>query len=96
MGNCGWVHPCCSHRLVLGCCAFLWVVEMSSVNTGEPAFPLLAEQTQDGWAHEGMTLRDYFAAKAMETLAANQAWSEESIAEAAYRQADAMMKARES
>lgn len=61
---------------------------------GGPAFPLLAEQTNDGWPHTGMTLRDYFAAKAMQALAANQAWSEESIAEAAYRQADAMMKER--
>ena len=44
---------------------------------------------------DGMTLRDYFAAKVVQALAANQAWSEESIAEAAYRQADAMLKARE-
>jgi hypothetical protein len=47
------------------------------------------------YQEEGMTLRDYFAAKAMQTIAANPHWTEEGIAEAAYKQADAMLKARE-
>jgi hypothetical protein len=42
-----------------------------------------------------MTLRDYFAAKAMQAIMANPHWTPEGIAEAAYKQADAMMKARE-
>lgn len=100
MGNCGWVHPCCSHRLVLGCCALLWVVEMSSININEPAFPLLAEQTQDGWAHTGMTLRDYFAAKAMQAMLSSpncpMKLEESELAAQSYMTADAMLKARES
>lgn len=35
-------------------------------NTGEPAFPTEVVNTNDGWIHSGMTLRDYFAAKATE------------------------------
>ena len=60
-------------------------------NTGGPAFPL------DGAnAPTGMTLRDYFAAKAMQTLI-SQVKSErdvQSVAPAAYRMADEMLKAR--
>ena len=41
---------------------------MSNIETGGPAFPILAEQDADGWAHVGMSLRDYFAAKAMQAL----------------------------
>jgi len=45
---------------------------------------------------EGMTLRDYFAAKAMQAMIP---WSDyvdmEQIAKLAYKQADAMMKVRE-
>jgi hypothetical protein len=37
---------------------------MSNTNTGGPAFPSQREHT----TKEGMTLRDYFAAKAMEGL----------------------------
>ena len=73
---------------------------MSNTNTGGSAFPLLAEQTNDGWAWHGMTLRDYFAAKAINAiLNANiinrhdMKW--ETIAKEAYWCADAMMKARE-
>lgn len=46
----------------------------------------------------GMTLRDYFAAKAMAGVWAcggNMDGMQEKIAEAAYRQADAMIAARE-
>ena len=50
--------------------------------------------------HDGMDLRDYFAAKAMQSFTnevgwkSDQKWFDE-IAEGAYRQADAMMKARD-
>jgi hypothetical protein len=48
----------------------------------------------------GMTLRDYFAAKAMQgiltaTLTPNTVWSQDEAAETAYKVADAMLKARE-
>jgi hypothetical protein len=42
----------------------------------------------------GMTLRDYFAAKAMATLYANSELLDSSIASAAYLMADAMLEAR--
>jgi hypothetical protein len=49
----------------------------------------------------GMTLRDYFAAKAMQAILmakypiTKEPYSEDVIAKAAYQGADAMMKARE-
>lgn len=50
-------------------------------------------------AYEGMTLRDYFAAKAMQAAATNQKGADgftfEQRAEWAYQQADAMLKARQ-
>ena len=66
---------------------------MSNTNTGGPAFPVNTSCAPD---YDGMTLRDYFAAKAMQGLmSSTMEWPEEAIAEAAYRQADAMLKARE-
>ena len=46
-----------------------------------------------------MTLRDYFAAKAMQgmlagTLTPDSLWSQDEVAETAYNMADAMLKAR--
>ena len=50
--------------------------------------------------YRGMTLRDYFAAKAMQgMLSACTGWSEagiERLAKCSYMTADAMLKARES
>ncbi len=45
----------------------------------------------------GMTLRDYFAAKAMQAILSNPDYGDEdsSLAGAAYYVADAMLKARE-
>ena len=65
-------------------------------DTGGPAFP----QQDDATGSEGMTLRDYFAAKAMQAFAKNVGWESdriwfEDIAKAAYRMADAMLKTRE-
>ena len=56
----------------------------------EPAFPHVNFM---GQKITGMTLRDYFAAKAMQVLARGLAYSE--TAEAAYKLADKMMKERE-
>lgn len=72
---------------------------------GGPAFPApdLGEQdfSQRG-AYSGMTLRDYFAAKAMAAHISRHPVDvggtdypfDETMAEWAYRQADAMLKAR--
>jgi hypothetical protein len=69
---------------------------MSNTNTGGPAFPAPA-----GVAHitdQGMTLRDYFAAKAMLGMLTDPSWQRctcKTVAEEAYKMADAMLKARE-
>lgn len=34
-------------------------------NDGGPAFPVTSDNYADKWCSDGMTLRDYFAAKAM-------------------------------
>ena len=69
--------------------------------TGGPAFPTNYFYDQDT-EHEvlpmqGMTLRDYFAAKAMNGLLAGSLKSSETmlIARDCYAMADAMIKARE-
>ena len=69
---------------------------MSNTNTGGPAFAV-AELANIQW--EGMTLRDYFAAKAMQGhLASSNVLMDvpnSVIAIDSYRLADAMLKARE-
>ena len=59
-----------------------------------PAFP--RNYRSDG--HNGMTLRDYFAAKAMQAAATNPIGADgftfSERAEWAYQQADAMLKER--
>jgi hypothetical protein len=61
----------------------------------EPAFP--RDHAHDG--HNGMDLRDYFAARAMQGFLASPLLKTElgeyAMAKNAYRVADAMMKARE-
>lgn len=64
-----------------------------SKETGGPAFPLpLGSETVEGCA--GMTLRDYFAAKAMQAIV-DVGHSPELFANHAYKIADAMLRARE-
>ena len=63
-----------------------------------PAFPVEMIYTQENEKFNGMTLRDYFAAKAMTGLLTAELvgeYSNEHVAEISYRIADAMMKARE-
>ena len=63
-------------------------------DTGGPAFPAHPSALGD---HDGMTLRDYFAAKAMQgMLAENGGGAAHTIdlAKFAYWIADAMLKAR--
>ena len=72
---------------------------MSNTNTGGPAFPQYAwnEMAEKFTATEGMTLRDYFAAKAMHAILSNPDFNEDDskLAAYAYNVADAMLKARE-
>lgn len=62
-----------------------------------PDNPFAFPSTRDGYSHHGMTLRDYFATKAMEgILSRREPIGDYSIlATLAHRQADAMLKARE-
>ena len=72
---------------------------MSNTNTGGPAFPVHPSLPAGAYG-EGMTLRDYFAAKAM-----NAYWNDpevlqflntpQYVAKWAYEIADAMLWARE-
>jgi len=63
--------------------------------TGGPAFPALDARTM----LSGMSLRDYFAAKAMQGFMANKSnpmhYQPETDAQWAYMIADAMLEARE-
>jgi hypothetical protein len=88
---------------------------MSNTNTGGPAFPHLrrhvGNNTYEQLAEGGMTLRDYFAAKAMQSLIAGSFTEigqegieanrqpfqniEDLMAETSYKYADAMLRARE-
>ena len=75
---------------------------MSDNNTGGPAFPFSIEfpkeEGKGTMYNEGMTLRDYFAAKAMQALVSSPhcpgSFAAEPVVESAYDIADAMLKAR--
>lgn len=77
---------------------------MTTKETGGPAFPLAnshKELNATNWEDaNGMTLRDYFAAKAMLGIFASgaiyQSDSVERISKDAYELADAMIEARKS
>ena len=61
--------------------------------TGGPAFPSADFEHHE---HMGMTLRDYFAAKAMTAIIGEDRYGGmDATATYAYRMADAMLKARE-
>ena len=69
--------------------------EMNTKNDGGPAFP----HSRLGSDHDGMTLRDYFAAKAMQVLLEKSdkwAMTPDDVADHAYAMADYMLAARES
>ncbi len=85
---------------------------MNNTNTGKPesAFPSTFKSLspEEGQVHRwGMTLRDYFAAKAMQSIVLTEHYQKmetptfkyeyigTALAEEAYRVADAMMEARE-
>ena len=86
---------------------------MNNTTTGGPAFPATVRnhydpETGGQWSEhidQGMTLRDYFAAKALPAIytdtcerARVDGWPEDwrdEVAAEAYEMADAMLKARE-
>jgi hypothetical protein len=75
---------------------------MSEINYGGPAFPHDAIEDPDTegcfyGGHPGMTMRDYFAAKAMQAFIGQHvdACGDAHLAEESYAIADAMLKARE-
>jgi hypothetical protein len=61
-----------------------------SNNTGGPAFPTGYDK------EKGITMRDYFAAKAMQSIISSKTWTGDidDTVEDAYKFADAMLKAR--
>lgn len=70
--------------------------------TGGPAFPLYyPDNAGRPWSSEnpvqsGMTLRDYFAAKALQGFCASPVSMDwDKVHELSYKHADAMLKARE-
>ena len=78
---------------------------MSNTNTGGPAFPMTGMDFRNGQQVEaiyqrGMTLRDYFAAKAMQVVLyqcdyfPDEDWRM-GVALDSYEMADAMLKARQ-
>ena len=67
-----------------------------SIETGGPAFPLQSIGPEFAPGYAGMTLRDYFAAKAMQgMMAGNWNTNYDAWAEDAYQLADAMLRARQ-
>jgi hypothetical protein len=77
---------------------------MNEIKTGGPAFPS-NHDNEYGYPAKGMTLRDYFAAKALPAIYKDtcecgrvEGWAEgwrNEVAAEAYAIADAMLKARD-
>ena len=71
---------------------------MSEIKDGGPAFPQYVINNGGAYVDGGMTLRDYFAAKAMQAILAHPECDAERPASvfaiAAYTMADAMLTAR--
>lgn len=67
------------------------------INSGCPAFPTRPNTQQGYYAHDGMSLRDWFAGQALAGMLAdpNVCGLASDIAQGAYGWADAMLKARE-
>lgn len=77
---------------------------MSKENNGGPAFAASGHPEKQFIQQEGMTLRDYFAAKALQGWLASYpddnrhpviAGNADEVAMNAYQMADAMLRARE-
>lgn len=61
----------------------------------QPAFPLTSHWHNELNHYNGMALRDYFAAKAMQAMTHRGEANVEMVSIQAYAMADAMLKARE-
>ena len=80
---------------------------MSEIRTGGPVFPISGEACRDFDTHEGIHLRDYLAAKAMQALMTgdtlqklDKVLQDEDkvfalVAKSAYAMADAMLAERQ-
>ena len=70
---------------------------MTARDNGGSAFPREDYQTDSSGGQQGMTLRDYFAAKGLQGICASGPaikFTNQRIAKEAYELADAMLKAR--
>ena len=67
----------------------------NQINDGGPAFPNVPPDSQYSDWDKGMTLRDYFAAAALQSMNIDGKFSAKTYASDAYKMADAMLKARE-
>ncbi|CUI53025.1 hypothetical protein [Achromobacter xylosoxidans] len=74
---------------------------MNKINDGGPAFPQSWRTQPQDMGTSGATLRDYFAAKAMQAqltafwaMETHHGWSHDETAREAYAMADAMLAAR--
>jgi len=69
------------------------------INDGGSAFPSPPSQHSNGFysTGEGMTLRDYFAAAALQGMLSDNRINDsfENLSDVSYKCADAMLKARE-
>jgi len=65
---------------------------MNTPTDGGNAFPVSTDNFDNG--AEGLTKRDYFAAKAMQGLMDNEHMESDDVAVEAYKQADAMLAER--
>lgn len=69
-----------------------------SVKNGGPAFPTVDANRAEDYGTYGMSLRDYFAAKALQGMCADPTTAGTNgmdLAEECYQLADAMLVARE-
>lgn len=69
--------------------------------SGGPAFPIVASEYGGHGSHSGMSLRDYFAAKAMQAMIGSGSYcsidwdnTRSEIADLSYCMADAMLETR--
>lgn len=71
---------------------------MTTLEQAKREAAMRREKAQGGRASDNLTLRDYFAAKALQGFIANVGFryaTESETAEQVYKLADAMLKARE-
>ena len=71
---------------------------MSTIKDGGSAFPGLFIEDDYGAGYSGMSIRDYFAAKALSGMMSRKdsdGWTQSEIASDCYKYADAMIKERE-